>query len=130
MTDISPRVSDAMEERDCFVSERDRPVDADMSLAIMEGVVDVDWVEEESVFSMASITFWFGGLAKSSWDRSFWLSDVDDDVDVDVDDDVNVGLNVGCELRRILRMEECCDGVNALDGMSRVAKAKIIFLMV
>lgn len=55
MTDISPRVRDAMEERDCFVSERDRPVDADMSLAIMEGVDLV--LDCESFVSMASITF-------------------------------------------------------------------------
>lgn len=71
-------------------------------------------------------------MAKSSWDRSFWFSDVVV-VDDEDDEDDKVGLNVvDCVgWRRILRMEEWCDGVNALlDGMSRrVANTKISFLM-
>ena len=70
---MSPRVKLASDDNDCWVSDNDSPALDAMSDAMM----DVDGVS----FSIVSITFWFGGFAKSSSDTNLRLYDnADDDV--------------------------------------------------
>ena len=67
---MSPRDKDAIDDKDCFVSDKEMPVDAAMSLAMME--------DEEGALAIASIIFGLGGFAKSSSDTNLRLSESDD----------------------------------------------------
>jgi len=104
---MSPRVRDASALRDFWASERERPLLAAMSLAMK------DWDDfccpRDSI---VSITFWFGGSARSSSERSLRLSDRDVDVALLL---WGVALNelvLALELALVLKMDggafTCC----------------------